>query len=50
MQSHAHWSEIEYDVDVTSKTLLAKQWRRSQPGATCKPLTARRVLNISRMQ
>ena len=39
-RSHASWCEMENDVNVTSITLLTKQWRLRESGAICTPLTA----------
>ena len=39
-RSHASWREMENDVNVTSMTLLTKQWRWREYGAICTPLTA----------
>ena len=45
-RSHASWREMENDVNVTSMTLLTKQWRRREYGAICMPLIAGNFLNI----
>ena len=37
---------MENDVNVTSMTLLTKQWRRRESDAICTPLTAEYFLNI----
>ena len=47
--SHTSWREMENDVNVTSLTLLAKQWHRRASGAVCTQFTARNLLYISRI-
>ena len=53
IQTHAKprsWCEIVNDVNVTSVTLLTKRRRQRKSGAICMPLTARKLLNISRIR